>query len=198
MAAIYDSGIYGTDVYGPLGSSPGIDTVEPGYLSLRINFLTRMTNDTALLDASNYTVTPNESGAVDTDVVGVTPEPDVTYPQYVDLEMLDLTHGKEYQLVITPNELLDHTSTYLVVDNTALYDGVSELPLIQNMTSTSSNEIIVVFTKPMSPNDDLTDPARYSFDNGLRVLSVNILGEGIVRLTTSDQVPSTLYTLTVS
>jgi len=178
---------------------PTIVELIPGYLSLRVVFDQEMIDDPELVNPDNYTIIANESGAIDVaSVISVTKEPDVDNPTYVDLEVQDLTDGKQYKLTITSGVLSGVGGSLVSPNNVAYYMGDSELPAIQTLRSLSATEVEITFTKLMSPNSDLIDTSRYSFDKSLRVLEVTIVSPGIVKLKTSKQIPSEMYTLTVS
>jgi len=180
----------------------GILSVVPSYLGLRIYFNDMMTDDVELRNKDNYSIVGSDSVPTsevhNSEVVGVVPEPDVNYPEYVDLECTDITHGREYTLTITPNKLLSWDARPLVSNNTAEYNGVSVLPRVQTVRSISATLIEVIFTKEMSPTADILDVATYSFDKGLRVREVTIVAPGVVHLLTTRQTSSEIYTLTVS
>lgn len=193
--ALYGNFRYGEEYYGGVYL---VDSVVPSYLALRVNFAEPVYDDEELNDPDNYTITRIGSPAVTASVVGVSPEPGGS-PNYVDLECTDLTHGKQYQIEIASGKLQDAGQTkYFTFGLDATYFGVSTTPEIQSLLSTTEYEMRVVFTKAMAVNADLLDPTNWVFDKGLTVRAVSSPSPGVVLLTTSKQVPSELYTLTVS
>ena len=192
--AWYGNFKYGEEYYGAVYL---IDSVVPSYLALRINFIEAVYDDEELNDPDNYTITCIGSPAVTVGVISVTPEPGGA-PTYVDLECTDLTHGKQYQVEIASGKIQDVGQTkYFLFGLSETYFGVSTMPAIQSLVSTSQYEMRVVFTKAMAVNDDLLNPSNWVFDKGLEVRSVASPSPGVVILTTTRQIPSELYTLTV-
>jgi hypothetical protein len=187
--------------YGP-GIPFGVLQVIPSYLGLRVIFNQAALDDAELRDPDNYTIeaidaSPNEQ-VHHSDAWAVTPE-DVADPTYVDLDCTDLTHGYEYRLTITPSRISNAGSTEQIIgNNTADYVGVSILPRVQTVRPVSDTIMEVIFTKEVAPIAGSIDPASYSFDKGLTVREVTIIAPGTVHLLTTRQVPSELYTLTVS
>lgn len=189
MSILYDH--YGDppiDIY--------VQSIVPSYLGLRVNFSGEMENNDALINPFNYLITKQEFNSVTCSVVDVTPE-GVTYPTYVDLNVSDLTNGKQYLFSVVPNTIQDRYGSYIVSGSNILYDGISDSPIIQNVTSLSSTFMEVTFSKSMNL-DDISDVNNYSFDKGLSIISVTVISSSVVRLLTTTQTPSELYTLTVT
>lgn len=184
--------------YIPSTASISIDSVIPGYLSLRVIFSDPMLADAELLNPDNYTIdVTNPSDDIDFECLSVQAE-DTTYPSYVDLVMTDCKHGGNYEVVVPPDTMQTQTGGFITAgNNTKTFVGVSELPNVLSCYSVSSTSMRVVFSKTMSVNDDLDNPTRYTFTNNLRVLSVQVETPSSVLLTTSEQVQSYMYDLTV-
>jgi hypothetical protein len=80
---------------------------------------------------------------------------------------------------------------------TASFTGDGDTPTVKLLIPQGANRVDVVFNEPMEDNTDIRNPAKYSFDNGLTVVSVLEFDNDTVKLATSDQTPGTLYTLTI-
>jgi hypothetical protein len=177
----------------------GILSVTPSYLQLRITFTKGCKDDVELNNFLNYSISsiiPDES--IDIRVLAVTPEPDVTYPTYVDLTVTDCTNGKGYELVITPSKIQSKDSEYLVAGvNEKEYLGVSELPIVLSAEPLSLTSIRVTFSKVMTINSDLLNASKYVFTGGLKTLSVTKESVSTVILTTSQQTAAQSYDLTI-
>jgi hypothetical protein len=174
----------------------------PSYLGLRIIFSKAMTNDEALRNPEYYSIEAIEavpsSQIHNVDPWYVTPEPDVEYPTYVDLDCTDLTLGTDYRLTITPDVISTSLDELLTSgNNQGIYVGVSIYPYVQTVRPVSETVMEVIFNKEMSPIGDLLLASSYSFNKGLVVRDVTIIAPGTVHLLTTRQVPSELYTLTV-
>jgi hypothetical protein len=185
--------------YGP--EEPfGILSVVPGYLSLRVNFTKPATNDSGLRNPENYNINVDvPSDAFDFGCVSVTPEDGVTYPTYVVLEMTDNTHGKDYELEITAASIQSFESDPIQDPyNKADFVGVSEMPAVLVTVPLSLTLMRVTFTKIMALKEDLYTPTRYAWtDSALTTLKVEEDTDSSVLLTTTLQVPGTIYELTV-
>lgn len=176
----------------------GLASAVGSYLGLRVTYDEAMTDNDALRDPSNYSISQvAASGVNSAEVLSVTPE-DVVNPTYVDLDCSDVTDGSVYKVTIVSGVMRTAMNVLVIAGLDVNFVGVSELPSVQSIKAISLYEMEVVFTKEISPTSDVEDESRYSFDNGLQVRSVTIIAPGIVRLSTSRQTPSELYTLTVS
>lgn len=175
-----------------------VDSVTPGYLSMRVTFSTAMLADAELLNPNNYTIdVTNPSDDIDFECLSVQPE-DTTYPTYVDLVMTDCKNGGDYTLVVPADTFQTQAGDYIAAgSNSVTFVGVSELPNVLSCYSVSRTSMRVVFSKTMAVNDDLDNPSKYTFTNGLRVLAVQVETPSSVLLTTSEQVQSYMYDLTV-
>lgn len=165
---------------------------------IRVTFDRGMKKDAKLYNRLNYAITPISPGAVAPYVEEVE-TPDVTAPEYVDLITSEHTDGATYDVVV--NAYGPVGVDYLRVDetrNTKSYVGVGDTPDIDSVVAISENRVDVIFTENMTINDDIKNSSKYSFDNGLSILSVLEVVGDTVKLVTSDQVPGTIYTLTVN
>ena len=186
--------------YGEPFQPIAVDSATSEYLGVRVYFTDYVKNDAEVIDPDNYTITPNEAGAIEVGVISATLENYGAANEHVYLECQDMTQDKEYLVTVAPNKIQDVLGLGYVSagNNTATYDGVSVLPIVQTVTAVSDTIVDVTFSKAMSKTDDLRNATKYSFDKGLRVLGVTIISAWKVRLTTSQQSPSELYTLTVT
>jgi len=176
-----------------------IDTVVPSYLGLKVNFSKGCKNDSELNAPNNYQITVSLPGsAFDFGTVSVIPEPDVTYPTYVDLEVTDCTHGEDYELVITPDKITAFDDELLTTgSNTKAFVGVSEMPEVLAAISLSLTKVKVIFTKYMEQTDRLYNPSNYMWTGGIRTLKVDKDTNASVILTVTDMSASQIYDLTV-
>lgn len=176
-----------------------IDTVVPTYLSMRVTFSKGCKNDAELNDPENYQMTVSTPGsAFDFGVLDVSPEPEVLYPTYVDLDVTDCTHGEDYTLVITPDKITAFDDELLTTgSNTKAFVGVSEMPEVLAVISLSLTQVKVVFTKEMEQSDRLYNPSNYMWTGGIRTLKVEPDTNSSVILTVTEMTASQLYDLTV-
>lgn len=165
---------------------------------IRVNFDRGMKKDAKITERLYYIISTSSPGAV-TPYVNEVIVPDVAAPEYVDLLTSEHTDGATYDVVVYENGPVDVDD--LRVDetrNSQSYTGIGIIPVVDSVVAISENRIDVIFSENMTLNDDIKNPAKYSFDNGLSVLSVLEVMADTVKLVTSDQVPGTLYTLTVN
>lgn len=174
--------------------------VIPGYLTLRVVFSKPALLDSELLNPLNYTITVvDPTTAFDFETISVTPEPGEANPLYVDLEMTDCTHGKDYVFAAIPGKIQSYLNEYLLGAGCEKeFVGVSELPEAIFVEALSSTSVRVTFSKIMSQNVDITNPSHYVFTGGLSVLSVEQETQNSVILTTTEQTASSFYDLTVT
>lgn len=164
---------------------------------IRVNFDRGMKKDAKLSNRLNYAITPVSPGAVSPYVEEVE-VPDVAAPEYVELLTSEHTDGATYDVTVNSNGPLGVDN--LRVDetrNTESYTGVGVTPTIDSVVAVSENRVDVIFSENMTVNDDIKNPLKYSFDNGLSVLSVLEVVGNTAKLVTTDQAPGTIYTLTV-
>ena len=187
----------------PLGFT--VVSVSPSYLNLRVVFTEGAVRNDALVDPATYQIIAN-SPLVDfgVAVTFVTPEPDVTYPTYVDLTLTDCKHGADYTFQITGSDLLESESStpsepdFMAAGSTRTeYVGVSELPAVLSVLPLSLTQVKVIFSKYMMQNADLYTAANYVWTGGVRTLSVAEDTNSSVILTTTEMVASQIYDLTV-
>jgi len=110
-----------------------------------------------------------------------------------------MTDGESYDIEIeTSNGPESPDGMPFSVDtNKGSFLGLGELPQILSVEAVGINRVDVTFTETMTDNEAIRNAANYSFNNGLSVLSVLSMSDDVVKLATSDQVPGTLYTLTI-
>jgi len=194
--------------YEHYGSPPigfAVTSVTPGYLSLRVNFSKGVLQNTYLIDPTTYNiVVDSPTTAFDFQVESVTPEPNVTYPTYIDLIMTDCTHGADYQFEVTSGSLLEsEDSTPSEPDLLSIgasrveFVGVSEVPTVLAVIPQSLTQVKVVFSKSMMQNADLYTPGKYVWTGGVSTTSVDKDTNSSVILTTTEMVASQIYDLTV-
>lgn len=189
---------YGTFTYGGAyyGNIFELLTVTPGFMELELYFSEDLLSNSELTNPDNYmiyTIPSPSSSIIPSKVISVTKIGDRT----LSLETQDFTKDQNYKIYILPNRIQDIHSNYLLVPyNERSFTATSELPIIQRIIATSEKSFEVLFSKPMLI-DGLDDESNYSFDKGLRVLSVNIISSSLVELITSKQTPSEMYTLSI-
>lgn len=176
-----------------------IESIEPSYLGLRVNFSKGCKNDVELNNIENYQIIVSEpESAFDFGIVDVIPEPDVTYPTYVDLVTTDCTHGEDYEVVITPDKITSFEDDLLSDGNNAKeFVGVSEMPEVLAVISLSLTQVKVVFSKYMTQRAELYAASSYIWTGGIRTLKVEPDTNSSVILTTTEMVKSQIYDLTV-
>lgn len=176
-----------------------IVNIIPTYLSLRVIFSDPVTNNAELNDISNYSIdviNPDQHYAFG--LISITPEPNVIYPTYIDIEITDCSNNGVYELIIEPNSISNSEGELIQSGtNTFEYTGYSELPEVLSANSTSLTTMLVIFSKIMAKNQDLLDKSKYSLSGGLNVLNVEHNNETSVILTTTLQSPFQIYDLTV-
>lgn len=161
---------------------------------VRVTFSEAMAKNANLLLATNYTIEPTTPGAVKPYVTKVTTGNEAN-PTYVDLETTEMTNGATYQVgcALATDVVGNPISTAK-----ASFTGVGDTPTVKEVKAISANRVDVKFSERMDDNADLRNPAKYSFNNGLAVVSVAGVADDTVQLVTTEQVPGTLYTLTVT
>lgn len=183
-----------------------VESIVPSYLGLRVVFTKGAVRNDALIDPATYQVTvDNPLVHFNIGVLSVTPEPDVTYPSYVDLTTTDCTNGGNYTFQIAADGLLESEDStpsepeFMIAVTTIIqYLGVSVLPAVLSVIPLSSTQVKVIFSKYMMQNQDLYTPANYVWTGGVMTLSVTGDTNSSVLLTTTEMVASQIYDLTVS
>jgi len=174
-------------------------SVESSYLGLRVVFSKGCKNDSELNDSNNYQIIVSlPYTTFDFGVISVTPEQDVTYPTYVDLEVTDCTHNAVYELVVIPNKITSFEDDILTSGgNTYEFNGVSEMPEVLAAIPLSLTQVKVVFTKEMEQSSELYDPTNYIWTGGVRTLKVEPDTNASVILTVTTMIGAQIYDLTV-
>lgn len=172
--------------------------ITPSYLSILVDLGANVDIDDELMNIRNYTIEPT---GVDTITAGIV---DIVRAwgqgfnglfTLIEFETTDMTHGKEYRFTVIDNHLTVHGNGFFN-GFTELFNAVSVMPVIQTIRALSQQEMEVIFSKD-TDRRNLDDPSSYRFDKGLSILSVSIVSPRVIRLRTSRQVSSELYTLTV-
>jgi hypothetical protein len=188
-----------SDIYGEI-----VNLVKVSYADmleinkLRIYFDDKMKKDSNLSNAIYYSILPITPGAV-TPYISEILLPDVNNPVYVDLITSEMTDAATYQVIVSaygPTSIND-----LRIDeyyNSKTFLAIGNIPTIKQIVVVSSNRIDVVFTEIMKYNSAIKNPTKYTFNNGLLVLSVLEVDSDTVKLVTSEQTTGVLYTLTVN
>ena len=165
----------------------------------RITFGRGMLDNGALRSKYSYSLVPKFPTAVALSIVSVTPEA-VTNPTYVNIETTEMTDGETY--IATVNAISGPTDPIGIgvdpANNSVEYFGIGIDPVIESVTSITANLVEVKFSVQMLDNSAIRDATRYSFNNGLNVLSVVSVVGDTVTLATDDQIPGLLYALTVT
>lgn len=163
--------------------------------TVRVYFDRPMKKNAALIDPTNYTITPDTVDGINVNVVSVTPQ-DVDEPNYVDLTVSEFTNGELYSMDV--NGPVDPESIPMdpLQANYSLL-GQGKTPTVSSLVASSLYSFEITFSETMYENSFIKDPTNYSFDKGLQVLAVKYQDNKVV-LTTSEQTPGELYTLTIS
>lgn len=165
---------------------------------IRIQFDKPMTNNPTLVLPSNYMVTTTEDDAATPLVLDVQPE-NVEHPTFIDLTITETTNTAEYLAEVNPLGPIDWNGAHVDPGaNTSSFIGLGTKPSVESVVAVGENRIDVVFSEPMKNNPAIWDASKYTFDNGLQVISVLNVDSDTVQLVTSDQTPGTLYQLTVN
>lgn len=165
---------------------------------LRVYFDRNMKNDENLVNRLYYTIVPVTSGAVSCYISEIK-IPYVSYPEYVDLITSEMTNGSTYDVYVDSDGPTDVDEVPVdPSNNSQSFVAVGVIPTIDRIIAISENRVDVVFTENMRINKAIKDSTKYSFDNGLSVLSVISVEGDTVSLATTDQVPNIEYTLTIN
>ena len=188
----HDVNVYINSSFAPLGP-PEIDLVTPSNKSIRVQFTQGMTDNAALRDVSNYSISPLDVGISSVSCTAITPEA-VADPNYVDLTLTDCTGGGNYQLTIAPDTIESDGGLLPAGSNEIAYIGVSVDPTLSSATAMSIITLTAFFSKSMNAAD-IGDISNYSLNNGAKIGKVTVSGSNSVILeTTALTEPS--YTLT--
>jgi hypothetical protein len=186
-----------TKTFAGNGTLPGVASATViGGTIIRIVFDEPMRKDAQLGLPANYLFTPVTAGAAQLyfDSVRV---PDVDAPIYVEIEVSEMTDAATYD--VTVNGPTDAAFNPIGASDTASFTGEGENPSVESVVAVSQNRVDVVFSEPMRDDPDINNPAKYGWSGGLTTLGVlEVTSAGVVKLSTSDQAPGALYTLTVT
>lgn len=197
----YDNAVTGVNAATTFAGSGTRPTVTVAVASdahtLRVTFDGAM--DPATLGSIlAYSVEPVTSGAALVYVEGVL-VPDTPTVMFVDLLLSEMTNGATYNVRVSPDIGPTDAAGNHVEDGSNEYNftGVGGAPAVQQVIAIGANRVDVIFSEPMRDNADIRDKTKYAFDNGLLVLAVLGFDNDTVKLSTTDQTPGVLYTLTV-
>jgi len=173
-----------------------VSTVTPGVCQILVTFSSSVVTPGASIDEDNYVITPvTPTTAVSVESISVSTTDDI-YSLLV--ETTDFTKDQDYLLTITPGVIHNIGGSFLIApNNTGTFTATSSSPVVQRIYAIDEYTIRVEFSKEMSPGD-IDVPTKYQFDNSLTVNSVCIISNAVVELTTSKQIPSTIYTLEIA
>lgn len=198
---VYGNAITGASasaVFSGEGSLPTlVSAVALGSKKIRLTFSENML-PSSLGSILGYSISPVTSGAALVYVESVS-VPDTPTNLFVDLTVSEMTNGATYEARVS-DQIGATDLAYNHADpgaNTDQFTGVGSLPGVKLLIPQGLNRVDVIFTEVMFDNADIRNPANYVFDNGLEVLAVLEFYGDTVKLSTSDQTPGTLYTLTV-
>jgi hypothetical protein len=187
------------DGYAHLVKKVVILSVTPFVTKIRVVFDRPMLKNSALLNTSNYQIIPPTLDDAQPIINSITTE-NVTQPTWIEINHSEHTIGKTYQVAfnlsggITDTELvpLDPSST------PKSYTSVGSLPTIESVSSVGKNLISVKFSETMLEEPTINDYTRYSFDKGLLSTNAVLFNGDTVLITTTDQTPGELYTITIT
>lgn len=155
-------------------------------------------NSGELLDASNYTITPQTAGAISVNINAVTTVGST--PEYVELDTSEHTEGATYEVAaVTSGEIRD--AAYNPIDPAGAsdtYTGEGDAPTLLKVEAVSGTRVDLQFSEVMKDTPEIRDPAQYVWDNGLTTLAVLELDGDTVKLVTTEQTEGLLYNLTIS
>ncbi len=169
-------------------------------LKVRVYFDQQMLKNSLLTDIFNYAITPDTAAAALVLITAAKAEK-VESPTYVDLTVTEMTQDGDYTLTVATGASAPRSKEGLGITaagDSIGFDGRGTRPQILYVVSVGENRVDVYFTEPMRDNPEIRDPANYTFDNGLTVLSVLAFVKDKVSLVTTNQVPSLVYTLTIA
>jgi hypothetical protein len=162
---------------------------------IRIDFSRTVDKNSALEAISGYLLETVTAGAVDITILDVI-VPTLSYPKSVDLIVSEMTDGVTYSVSIASLEITSDDTP--ISDEAVTFVGEGEIPTITAVVATSSTEAQVRISEVIRDSASVRNTGNYSFDNGLTVVEISEVEDGVITLTTSEQVSGTLYTLTFS
>jgi len=172
-----------------------------GTSTVRVLFSNPMTDNDELLDVDNYTITPLDAGLSVPAIYKKIIAENKTYPTYVDIDCTEMTIGQTYNFEINVSTGGPTDFEGNLVDpatGVKTFAGTGKKPTIKSVEATGDDECKITFSEVMENNLDIKNPTKYTFDNGLTVLSVESVSGSEVVLKTSEQTEGTLYLLTIS
>lgn len=161
---------------------------------LTVTFDEDMANDANLVSKYNYIVEPTTTGAA----VFVKSVKRIN-ARTISLEISETTNGTAY--IVIADGIYDASKNVInPAANSAAFNGAGASPKVLFVKAIGPNRVDVIFSEEMMDNDDLRDPSHYSFSGGLIVLSAtpDVADARIVALVTSEWIPNTEYTLTIT
>jgi hypothetical protein len=106
--------------------------------------------------------------------------------------------GASYLIVASGVGLVDDFgNTIDPSHNAAIFIGVSTPPTLTNAIAVGVNRLDLTFDRPIRDSAEVRDVAHYGIP-GLTVVKVLSVESNIIKLSTTDQVSGTLYTLTIT
>jgi hypothetical protein len=183
-----------------LGVQPTLESVEllDDGRRVRFHFDEPMLRSAALSSIGSYGFSVLTPGASAIFVESVTVPDTPTHPEYVDVNVSEMTIGASYEAVVSTSGPTDRSlNTVDPVGATAPFTGVGTNPTVLRVEAISQNRVDIIFSEAMKSNADIRDASRYTWDNGLVTLEVLDVVVDTVKLVTSDQASGTLYNLTI-
>jgi len=113
------------------------------------------------------------------------------------IQVTEQTIGKVFTAKVEPLVTDDFGNSVDLAFNSGTFTGIGIVPTIQSVIATSKNRVDVLFDDVMANTTEIRDPSRYTWNGGLKTLSVIDIVGPIAMLATTDQTPGFLYTLTI-
>jgi hypothetical protein len=168
---------------------PTVSAVTPTSSSLEITFSTTVTPTELGLDVGSYVIT---GGPNTVRVLAVN-----FYPllNKLVLSTSEQRIGASYTLTAKKAVVV---SDFNVANNSFSlpFTGVGLTPTIVSAVAETRTKLVVTFSEPV--NDTALDTTKYSFVPTLGIVSIERLSTTKVRITTTEQVLNTIYSLTAS
>ncbi len=165
---------------------------------IRVSFDRPMCKDEALANAANYQIAPADDSGEPLYYRNVE-VPNTTNPEYVEIIVSEMTGSTSYNCTVNHLEdgPVDLEGVHFESGNETMFVGVGVAPELVYARSIDKTTIELVFSEGIKDTDGASDVGVYSFDKDLSVVGVvSVLG-AVVTLTTSEQIPNELYTLTI-
>ena len=180
-----------------VGAAPRVSSATAtGSATVRVVFNEAMTNDAALVNASNYTFT---GGGVSLAASGVARISATT----VDVTVNEMTNGAAYTVhaTTTGSGPTDLASNHVdLAHNSAGFAGVGVAPQVSSATATDNTTVRVVFSEAMTNDAALVSTANYTFTGGgvaLTAASVLRVDASTVAVTVNEMTGGVVYTIHV-